>query len=84
MIDLKGIVAPFTTAFKEDGAIDFSLIKGQVDWLIDKGVHGLAAGGSTGEGHVLDRQEYSDLIAATVEATAGRVPVVAAMRSLYS
>jgi 4-hydroxy-tetrahydrodipicolinate synthase len=77
MINLAGVVAPFTTPFKDDGAIDFTLIKGQVDWLIDNGVHGLAAGGSTGEGHVLDRSEYADLISATVEAVNGRVPVVA-------
>jgi 4-hydroxy-tetrahydrodipicolinate synthase len=78
MLDqLHGIVAPFTTPFREDGSIDFAAIKPQVDWLIENGVHGLAAGGSTGEGHVLDRKEYSELIAATVEAVAGRVPLVA-------
>lgn len=75
--ELHGIVAPFTTPFREDGSIDFAAIKPQVDWLIENGVHGLAAGGSTGEGHVLDRKEYSELIAATVEAVAGRVPLVA-------
>lgn len=75
--DLQGVVAPFTTPFKPDGAIDFAAIKAQVDWLISNGVHGLAAGGSTGEGHALSRSEYKELIIATVEATAGRVPVVA-------
>ena len=50
MSDLKGIISPFTTPFSENGEIDYSLIKPQVDWLIDNGVHGLAAGGSTGEG----------------------------------
>ncbi len=77
MSELKGIVAPFTTPFTESGAIDFSAVAPQVDWLIDNGVHGVAAGGSTGEGHTLDRQEYADLISATIEAAAGRVPVVA-------
>lgn len=78
MIDnLHGIVAPFTTPFREDGSIDFPLIQGQVDWLIEDGVHGLAAGGSTGEGHVLDRAEYQELISATLEAINGRVPLVA-------
>ncbi|MEM7427832.1 MAG: dihydrodipicolinate synthase family protein [Pseudomonadota bacterium] len=78
MIDqLHGIVAPFTTPFREDGQIDFPLIKGQVDWLVEAGVHGLAAGGSTGEGHVLDRSEYQELISATLEAIDGRVPLVA-------
>ena len=75
--ELHGVVAPFTTPFKPNGEIDFSSIKPQVDWLIDNGVHGLAAGGSTGEGHVLNRSEYQELIAATIKAVAGRVPVVA-------
>lgn len=75
--DLYGVVAPFTTPFKENGDIDFTAIKPQVDWLIEQGVHGLAAGGSTGEGHALDRSEYEELISATYEAIAGRVPLVA-------
>ena len=77
MSDLHGIVAPFTTPFTEDGTIDLPAIKSQVDWLIENGVHGLAAGGSTGEGHVLDRAEYQSLIEATAEAIGGRVPLVA-------
>ena len=77
MSDLKGVVAPFTTPFKEDGEINLSLVKPQVDWLIENGVHGLAAGGSTGEGHVLNRNEYHDLIEATAHAIGNRVPLVA-------
>lgn len=78
MLDqLRGVVAPFTTPFRDDGAIDLEAVSAQVDWLLDNGVHGLAAAGSTGEGHVLDRAEYAELIAATVAAVAGRVPVVA-------
>jgi 4-hydroxy-tetrahydrodipicolinate synthase len=77
MSELQGIVAPFTTPFSQDGSIDLNLVKAQVDWLIDNGVHGLAAGGSTGEGHVLDRGEYHALIEATAEAVGGRVPLVA-------
>lgn len=77
MSELHGIIAPFTTAFTESGAIDLNLVKPQVDWMIDNGVHGLAAGGSTGEGHALDQQEYKELIAATKEAINGRVPLVA-------
>ncbi len=75
--DLRGIVAPFTTPFRKNGSIDFDAIKPQVDWLIENGVHGLAAGGSTGEGHVLDRTEYRALMIATAEAIGGRVPLVA-------
>lgn len=79
--DLKGIVAPFTTPFREDDTIELGAIRAQVDWLIAEGVHGLAAGGSTGEGHALDREEYRDVMAETVRAADGRVPVVAGIVS---
>lgn len=75
--DLQGVIAPFTTPFAEDDSLRLDAVRGQVDWLIGNGVHGLAAGGSTGEGHVLDREEYKALIGATVEAVDRRVPVVA-------
>jgi 4-hydroxy-tetrahydrodipicolinate synthase len=74
---LRGVIPPTTTPFKANGDLDLRLVKGQVDWLIAQGVHGLATGGSTGEGHALDAEEHRDLLAATVEAAAGRVPVVA-------
>ena len=77
MAKLRGIIAPFTTPFKENGEIDLNLIKPQVDWLIENGVHGLAAGGSTGEGHVLNRDEYVSLMTKTSEALKNRVPLVA-------
>lgn len=79
--ELRGIVAPFTTPFTEDDGIDFSAIEAQLDWLIAEGVHGVAAGGSTGEGHALTREEYRDLMSETVRAAAGRVPVVAGIIS---
>lgn len=79
--ELRGVVAPFTTPFNEDDGIDLSAISAQVDWLIAEGVHGLAAGGSTGEGHALTRAEHRDILAETVRATDGRVPVVAGIIS---
>ena len=77
MTALKGIIAPFTTPFKANGEIDLTLIKPQVDWLIENGVHGLAAGGSTGEGHALSREEYLSLMTETASSLNGRVPLVA-------
>ena len=74
---LHGVIPPMTTPFGEDGELRLDLVRGQVDWLVSQGVHGLAAGGSTGEGHTLDAAEFRDLVASTVEAAAGRVPVIA-------
>jgi len=77
MTNLHGIIPPMTTPFGADGELELPLVKGQVDWLVGHGVHGLAAGGSTGEGHTLEAEEFRDLVAATVEAAKGRVPVIA-------
>ena len=82
MLDqLRGVIAPFTTPFRQDDSIELGAIAAQVDWLIAEGVHGLAAGGSTGEGHALTREEHRDVLAETVRAVAGRVPVVAGIIS---
>ncbi|MEM9061398.1 MAG: dihydrodipicolinate synthase family protein [Pseudomonadota bacterium] len=79
--DLNGVIAPFTTPFTEDDGIELGAIAAQVEWLISEGVHGLAAGGSTGEGHALTRAEHRDILAETVRAADGRVPVVAGIIS---
>ena len=71
---LHGIIPPMTTPFGADGELELDLVRGQVDWLVGQGVHGLAAGGSTGEGHTLDAEEFRDLVAATVEAAKGPSP----------
>jgi 4-hydroxy-tetrahydrodipicolinate synthase len=72
-----GVIPPMTTPFDHEGNLRLEAVRPQVDFLISAGAHGLAAGGSTGEGHALDDGEYRDLIAATVEAAAGRAPVIA-------
>lgn len=76
-MEMRGVIPPMTTPFARNGDLDLKLVKGQVDWLIAAGATGLAAGGSTGEGHALDAEEYRDVIAATAEATGKRVPVIA-------
>lgn len=74
---LRGIIPPMTTAFGADGDIDEGSTRAQVNWLVDQGVHGLAVGGSTGEGHTLDRDEFLRLIETVTDEVAGRLPVVA-------
>jgi 4-hydroxy-tetrahydrodipicolinate synthase len=76
-MDLRGIIPPMTTPFDATGEMKLSLVKEQVEWLLTAGSHGLAVGGSTGEGHTLEAEEFSDLVQATVDATAGRVPIIA-------
>ena len=75
--DISGVVPPMTTPFDAAGNIDFRAIQAQVDWCVAQGAHGLAVGGSTGEGQTLEVEEFRDLITAAMDAAAGRVPIVA-------
>jgi 4-hydroxy-tetrahydrodipicolinate synthase len=72
-----GVIPPMTTPFRRNGDIAFEQVAPQLDWLVAAGAHGVAAGGSTGEGHTLEAEELRDLIAATVDAARGRIPVIA-------
>lgn len=77
MRKFHGIIPPTTTPFTAEGDVDLAAARAEVRWLIGQGVHGLATGGSTGEGQTLEVEEFRRLIAATVEEAAGRVPVIA-------
>ena len=75
--DLGGVIPPATTPFTRGGDIDPRAMEEQVNWLIGQGVHGIAAGGSTGEGHTLDVDEFRAIVEIALDTAAGRVPVVA-------
>ena len=75
--ELAGVIVPTTTPFDAHGDITFSAIAEQVDWLFECGVHGIAVGGSTGEGHSLASDEYAQLIETAVSSAKGRFPVIA-------
>ncbi|MCY4024671.1 MAG: dihydrodipicolinate synthase family protein [Anaerolineaceae bacterium] len=75
---LQGIIPPMVTPFAEDESLDEAALQREVRWLIEEaGVHGLAVGGSTGEGHTLSTEELRHCVGAALDAAAGRVPVVA-------
>lgn len=75
---IHGIAPPMATPFAADETIDYAALRAEVEYLISAaGVHGLAVGGSTGEGHTLSTEELRCVVATTVEVAAGRVPVIA-------
>ena len=69
---LTALVTPFS-----GGKVDFDKLARLVDWQIDNGVDGIVSVGTTGESATLDVDEHVAVIAATVKAARGRVPVVA-------
>src|SRR5262245_43478937 len=72
-----GIVPPMTTPFWPDDTIDETALRAETRYLIETArVHGLAVGGSTGEGHALTTDEVRRLTAVVTEEARGRVPVV--------
>ena len=72
----KGSLPALVTPFK-DGAVDFDALKHLVNWQIEEGSSGLVPVGTTGESPTLTHEEHEAVIEATVEAAAGRVPVIA-------
>ncbi|HAD35449.1 MAG TPA: dihydrodipicolinate synthase family protein, partial [Gammaproteobacteria bacterium] len=76
-INLCGVIPPVTTPFDAHGEIEYTSVKAQVDWLVDCGVSGIAVGGSTGEGHTLEADEFRTLIKVAFEAADGRIDVIA-------
>src|SRR3569623_101326 len=69
---LTALVTPFS-----GGKVDFPTLAKLVDLQIENGVDGIVAVGTTGESATLDVDEHVAVIAATVKAARGRVPVVA-------
>jgi 4-hydroxy-tetrahydrodipicolinate synthase len=83
MPDFHGVLPALITPFTEDGTdVDAEALAAIVDRLVGAGVAGLVPGGSTGEFTTLSNAERRAVIELTVEAAAGRVPVVAGTGAL--
>ena len=74
---IQGIFTPNIVPLDDKGAIDESELRRYVDWLIDKGVHGLYPNGSTGEFTRFTPDERRRIIQIVCDQAAGRVPVLA-------
>jgi 4-hydroxy-tetrahydrodipicolinate synthase len=73
---IEGCLTALVTPF-EGGKVDFDRLARLVDWQIEQGVDGIVSVGTTGESATLDVDEHVAVIAATVKAAKGRVPVIA-------
>ena len=72
----QGVYPVVFTPLTTDHAIDDRALQKSLDFLIEKGVHGLLILGSNGESPYLTDAERRQVITASVEASSGRVPVV--------
>ena len=74
---ISGILTPLMVPLSPNGDINEEELRRYIDWLIDKGVHGLYPNGSTGEFTRFTAEERRRIIKIVCDQTANRVPVLA-------
>ncbi|SFL01965.1 dihydrodipicolinate synthase family protein [Shimia haliotis] len=72
----EGIYTPVVTPYHTDGRVNFDTLANVIDHLIDRGVHGLISGGSTGENYAQTVAERVEIARFTNDRIKGRVPLV--------
>ncbi len=75
---IYGIIPPMATPFDSNEEINYELLKAEATYLVEEaGVHGLAVGGSTGEGQTLTTDELRQIVGEVLDVVDGRIPVIA-------
>jgi 4-hydroxy-tetrahydrodipicolinate synthase len=80
-MQLRGCGTALVTPFHQDGSLDEPALTTLVNWQIESGIDFLVPCGTTGETPTLSHDEWLRVIDLTIEAAAGRVPVVAGATS---
>jgi 4-hydroxy-tetrahydrodipicolinate synthase len=81
MSDFHGVFPYLVSPVNSSGRVLTDALGRLCGDLVDAGVHGLTPLGSTGEFAYLARAQRTAVVRATIEAAAGRVPVVAGVAS---
>jgi 4-hydroxy-tetrahydrodipicolinate synthase len=74
--EFAGLTVAMITPFR-DGQIDIETLQQQVEFQIEAGTTCLAPAGTTGESPTMSHPEHERVIAAMVEAAAGRIKIMA-------
>lgn len=82
MSAFSGVMPYLVTPVDDEGRIKTEVLGRLCSDLIDNGVHGLTPLGSTGEFAYLDHAQRRITVEATIEAAAGRVPVLPGVASM--
>jgi 4-hydroxy-tetrahydrodipicolinate synthase len=81
MADFHGVFPYLVSPVDQAGQIRTEVLGRLCDDLIKSGVHGLTPLGSTGEFAYLGQAQRTSVVQTTIEATKGRVPVIAGVAS---
>jgi dihydrodipicolinate synthase/N-acetylneuraminate lyase len=74
---LSGIIAPVITPFTKEETLDEKILRREVKYLLNTGIHGISPGGSTGEGELVSDAELVRMIEIIQEENTKKIPVVA-------
>jgi 4-hydroxy-tetrahydrodipicolinate synthase len=72
----SGVFTALATPMNE-GAVAYNDLERLVAHQLNGGINGLVAVGTTGESPTLNHKEHIDVVKATVQAAAGKVPIIA-------
>lgn len=77
MLAIRGSICALATPYMADGAIDLAAFGRLLDYQLAGGTQALVVAGSTGEAHLLEHDEFDQLLESALKRAAGRVPVIA-------
>lgn len=78
----SGVIPPLLTPRTSDGALDIPSLRRLIDHLIDGGVDGIFALGSSSEVLYLTNEERKTVLTTCVDAIAGRVPLIVGINDM--
>ena len=73
---IRGVMVPIVTPLTPAGEVDAGSLRRLVNYLLDNGVHGIWAAGTTGEFAALGERARRQVIETVADQVAGRVPVI--------
>jgi len=71
-----GSMVAMVTPMHDDGSVDWTALERLVDHHVAEGTDAIVSVGTTGESATLNHDEHGEVIARTVKAVAGRIPVI--------
>ncbi len=74
---ITGSIVAIVTPMHEDGSLDLDSLAKLVDHHVKQGTDAIVSVGTTGESATLSHDEHHTVIEKTIQAAAGRVPVIA-------
>ncbi len=74
---LEGTTVAMVTPYKENDEIDEEGIRENINYLIEKGVNGILAAGTTGESATVSHDEHRKLVDILIDEVNGRVTTIA-------